>query len=199
MLDDEADNMVNGPVSAERLGTFGMWLFLAALSMLFVAGMLGYLIIRIQGARSPALGQIQIPRMLWVSTGLILASSFTIHYALANLRAGRKFVYRSLIWATLVLALGFATVQVPALAALLREHDAGRTSGTALYGLIFFLILLHALHVGGGIVVLARRSVAAIGVVDSSLQCTSVRYAAMYWHFLDVVWLLMFSILWIVG
>ncbi len=64
-----------------------------------------------------------------------------------------------------------------------------------LYGLIFFMIMLHALHVVGGFVALVR-------VVDGAArrryhheQFHPVRQLAMYWHFLDGVWVIMFSML----
>lgn len=62
----------------------------------------------------------------------------------------------------------------------------------ALYGLVFFLVLIHALHVFGGIIALARTwQQARRGVYDHE-HYQPVRHVALYWHFLDAVWLAMF-------
>jgi heme/copper-type cytochrome/quinol oxidase subunit 3 len=67
------------------------------------------------------------------------------------------------------------------------------------YGLIFFLILLHALHVLGGMVTLTHVTVKAhrgayerVGVGHDPIRLT-----ALYWHFLDGVWIVMFGVLYL--
>jgi len=138
-------------------GTLGMALFLASLGMLFAASMVGYLIIRILGNNAPPLGEsaLTVPMSLWASTALMLLSSVTIHQALMKVRREKLKQLRQMLVATLVLALGFVLLQGPALFTLLAEHQAAMADNVFLFGLIFFLILLHAAHVVGGLVPLA--------------------------------------------
>jgi cytochrome c oxidase subunit 3 len=110
---------------------------------------------------------------------------------------------------------------------LLSQHAALRSSNVRVYGLIFFLILLHALHVVGGMIVLVVVTVkahrgayerpvvntdgaapatttpaaapsAAPGSPDAAradpLDHDPIRHTTLYWHFLDVVWIVMFSV-----
>ena len=188
MLDAKAGHRV--PPNA---ATIGMWLFLAALTMLFSSTMLGYLFIRTTGSGSPQLHSLQLPKLLYLSTGLMLFGSVTIHQAVASVRRERQQLLRKYLVLTCVLAALFVIVQTPALVELMREHAAWRGRGLRLYGLIFVLILVHALHVIGGIIGLALTTAHAFQGRYDHERYAGVRHAAMYWHFLDVVWIVMYA------
>lgn len=176
---------------SRNVHTVGMWLFLAALGMLFASSMAAYVIVRVRAVA----GQVELPALLWLSTVIMLVSSVTMHAALTAVRRERQQTFRSMILATLVLAVLFVMVQVPAMAALLGAHGTMRAQGMHVYGLVFFLVLLHALHVVGGVAGLARIAFyARLGRFDHESHA-SVRHIAMYWHFLDIVWLVMFGTL----
>ena len=195
-----------------KAGIFGMWLFLAALGMLFVASMLGYVIIRVQQSRelinpitkdvipaaAPPLGTLHLPGGLWFSTLVILLSSFTMHLALQNVRRERQARFRNWLIATLALAGLFLLVQAPSLGSLLITHNHADT-GHTLLGFVFFLVVIHALHLFGGILPLAvvTRN-AHLGAYDHEAHAP-VKYVTMYWHFLDVVWIVMFGVLLVAG
>lgn len=194
-------------------GTFGMTLFLIAIGIVFVASMLAFLFIRFSTLRplvneftgqtereaAPPIGSIHMPVGLWASTAVILLSSFTMHRAVENVRHERQTRFRNMLLTTLLLAIGFILVQVPCLAELLREHMAHREQNIVLYGSIFFLILLHALHVVGGIVPMVVTNVRARNNAYDHEHFGPIRYLSMYWHFLDGVWLVMFAVLLIAG
>ena len=173
--------------------TIGMWLFLAALTMLFGATMLAYAIIRTHGAAAPALGTVHLPHLLWLSTALMLLGSVTIHRALAAVRRERQAQLRQSLVMTCLLAVAFCTVQTPALWKLLQTHRAAAMQGTFLYGLIAFLILIHALHVLGGIIGLTVTTAHAFQNRYDHENYAGVKHAAMYWHFLEAVWVVMFA------
>jgi cytochrome c oxidase subunit III len=174
--------------------TIAMWLFLAALAMLFGATMVGYFIVRSrQGATAAGAGGLQLPRTLWISTALMLAGSVTIHFAVNAARRERQQELRRHLGMTCVFAVLFVIVQTPAMVALLTRHrELAASQGVLLYGLIFFLILVHALHVLGGVVGLGLTTANALRGRYDHENYTGVRSAAMYWHFLDVVWIIMY-------
>jgi heme/copper-type cytochrome/quinol oxidase subunit 3 len=205
--------MSDQPPSAHRVpssaATFGMWLFLAALFMLFASSLLGYVFIRLaarKNAQFPA-GAIHLPTLLWLSTAAVIGVSVALSRGMRVFRGARQRAYRDALTAALALAVGFITVQAPALINLLianselrksaaavsaTQPDRPAPAGTALYALIFFLVLVHALHVVGGIAGLLRLTVRAHrGTYDPS-DVRPVKHVAMYWHFLDAVWLAMF-------
>ena len=173
-------------------GTIGMWLFLAALTMLFAASMLGYAVIRTRST-APALHTLHLPRTLWISTALILGASFTIHQAVRAARRERQSELRRNLIMTCLFAAGFVIIQAPALLDILSAHRAVSGRGLRLYGLVFFLILIHALHVLGGIIGLALTTNNAVAGRYDHENFNGVKHAAMYWHFLDAVWIVMFA------
>lgn len=181
--------------------TVGMWLFLASLAMLFLSGMLGYVFIRLTGRFQPALGSVSLPWLLWISTAVVLAGSVTIHLAIGAIRLERQAETRRWLWATLAISVLFCLVQVPGLYELLSKHATVRTaeSPNHIYGLIFVFILVHALHVVGGVAGLAFVALkAARGGYDHE-NYAGIKHSAMYWHFLDIVWIVMFGIMLALG
>lgn len=158
---------------------------------------------------------------LYSSTVVVLAASFAIHRALRAVQRERIGKFRTWLWITNILATLFVVVQTPAMIDLLSQDtatadtsqlrpvispldpDAGATVGprdilpqareTRLYGILFFFVLIHALHVLGGMVYLAVVTIKAHKGWYDHEHFVGVRHAALYWHFLDVVWLMMFG------
>ena len=170
--------------------TIGMWLFLAALTVGFAAVIIAYVFVRAISENRPAFGTLHLPWELWLSTALVLAGSATIQIAVQNVRRERLAAFRGWLIATGVLAILFCAVQTPAMVELMEQHRALK-----LYGMVFFLILVHALHVIGGIIYLAVVTANAFRGRYDHEAYTGPRHAALYWHFLDVVWLFMFATL----
>jgi cytochrome c oxidase subunit 3 len=195
--DADADPIEREPSFASA-STVGMALFLAALGMLFAASLLAFVFIR-YGSNSPSAGAIHLPNELWLSTLLVVCVSIALGLATRQLREGRQRSSRNSLTAALAFAAGFLTVQAPALVKLLEEHQHLRASGLHLYGLIFFLVLLHAAHVVGGMVALVYVTIKAHrgGYERRGGPKNPIRMTTLYWHFLDMVWIVMFSMLFV--
>jgi len=173
-------------------GTVGISLFLLSLFMLFSAAMVGYIFVRLAGTHSPARGSLHFPAILWISTVLVVGVSFTMSRAVRALRHEHQPSFLKWMAASLALAIGFLLVQTPAMIVLLAEHQRLRAAGLFLYGLVFVLILLHALHVLGGMIALIRVTARGRKGIYDHEHYQPVRHTALYWHFLDVIWILMF-------
>jgi len=124
---------------------------------------------------------------------MVIGVSVALSRALHFIRRERQADFRSWLVISLALATGFLLVQAPAMAILLIEHKRFRSAGIFLYGLVFILVLLHALHVVGGMVSLIRVTWRSRRGAYDHEQYQPVRYTVMYWHFLDVIWVLMFT------
>jgi cytochrome c oxidase subunit III len=182
-----------------RASTVGILLFLVSLSILFAASLLGYFWIRLTGDNSPRGRVLHLPMILWLSTAVMIGSSFTITLALRAIRTEQQQVFRRYLLYTVALAITFVAIQAPAMVQMLRQHFALAEGGMRLWGVIFFLVLLHALHVLGGLIALAiLLSGARRGAYDHEHHIP-VRNAVLYWHFLDIVWLVMFFSMTVVG
>lgn len=188
--------------SSRRMGTFGMYLFLASLSMLFLASMAAYAVTRVElytasDTRTYYLqhGAIHLPLLLWLSTFIMVCSSATIHYAGLSVALERQRQFRNGLLATLVLAFTFLFVQTPALVQLMQSQKTLAVTDIRFYLIIAMLIVLHALHVIGGIIPLCLVTIRAFKGRYDHEAYHGVTYIALYWHFLDIVWIVMFSML----
>ncbi len=204
-----------------RANSIGMLLFLASLGMLFAASMLGYVLIRVTNT-DVAYGTIKLPHTLWVSTVLMLAGSVTIHQALMAIRRERRDAFKTWLTATIVFAGLFVVVQTPAMIQLYNQHsesmDQWRTQQTEtlierpaasatyederygtrsmpFFALVMVLILIHALHVVGGLVALGMVVYGARKEKYDHEHYAGVQNCVLYWHFLDVVWIVMFTVI----
>lgn len=182
-------------VNPPNTGKLGLLLFLAALAMLFIASLLAYALIRYTGQNAPPTGSIHLPGALWISTIAILVSSVTIQHALACVAHEKQLHFKLSMTATVLLATLFLAVQTPSLYLLLQRHHDLAAQNIHLYGLIFLLILLHALHVIGGVIPMLITWIKSLQGRYDHEQHRPVAYLAMYWHFLDAVWLVMFTTL----
>jgi heme/copper-type cytochrome/quinol oxidase subunit 3 len=215
LLDPAGSRPSNRPVRG--LTTFALIWFIGGLAMLFIFTMAGYLVVRTQRAWPNNEGVIdpvdavpigalrgELPHLLWASTAVVLAASVTIQLAVVAVE--REKLDRLIRWARVTLGLGilFCLLQIPAMASLLQSHQRMRSLAEPsqvlnTFGLIFCLVLLHALHVVGGLVhlVIVERGATARRYDHESHA--PVKNAAIYWHFLDVVWLFLFATLYVAG
>lgn len=195
-----------------RTYALGMRLFLASLGMLFAASLVGYIMIRLTTASNVPRGTIHFPQLLWLSTALVLLGSYTLHRSVQAIRIEQQKAFRGWFLASMVVAVLFLLVQIPCLLDMLKQHfhylqiqqqatiDSGRQApGMPLYGLSFFLILLHALHVVGGVIALAIVGHKGFRNAYDHEYHAGPTFAAVYWHFLDVVWLILFGTLLLLG
>ena len=114
-------------VVSSRVQTFGMWVFLVTLAILFFSGMVGYAFIRIAGREMPEPGYLRPALespLLFTSTALVLLASLAIHMAVLRVRREKRRAF--LTWLILcdLLALAFVAVQTPAMIGLL-DRDTG--------------------------------------------------------------------------
>lgn len=179
-------------------GPFGLAWFLASLGMLFAASIVAYYAVRVPAAGAWGEGLPSLPQLLWGSTAVLLLSSATMHAALLGARAGAQGRLRWGMYLTDALGLVFLILQVISWRELYVR--AGAPALETLYGMTFyFLTVIHALHVIGGLVPLAITSVKAQRGRYGPDEHEGVLMCSMYWHFLDVVWLILFAVLVLVG
>ena len=218
MLDPRIDaDGRQGPRLPEGAVRFGMWLFLSSLAVFFLGCIFTFLWMLFSGPYAPGRGSIHAPSALWLSSAILIASSGTIHAALSSVRRERQQRFRTLLLVTLLLGVAFVGVQGPALVSLFRsaaahelkplapapgagdasEYRRAASSSWSRAGQVYLcmlvLIAAHAAHVLGGLLPLAVVNIRAHqGRYDHEFH-GGVEMCAMYWHFLDVVWLVMFA------
>jgi cytochrome c oxidase subunit 3 len=172
------------------VGTLGVRLFLASLAFLFAASILLYLLLLVPADAPP---QALLPVVgvgLAVATAVMLASSWTLALGVRAIRADDRDGLRRHLRSTFGLAVGFLVAQsVNWLQVVLAGLPLDATNKHS--ALFVVLTVLHALHVIGGVIPLGVITVRAGRGVYTARNHEGVVNVALYWHFLDLVWLLM--------
>jgi cytochrome c oxidase subunit III len=184
-----------GPVSASR-GRAGIIGLIVAESSLFAVFVVAYLFYIGKSLTGPYPRDVlELPLF---NTICLLSSSVTVALAVRALRRGQA--RRSGGWFLLTLALGaiFLVGTAREWYRLIVRH--GLTIGTNLFGSTFYaLVGLHATHVSLGIVVLALLSGFAYAGALRGDDVPRAELAAWYWHFVDGVWIVVFTVVYVVG
>lgn len=148
------------------------------------------------GGPTPA-EALSLPLVL-VTTACLLSSSFTIHLAENNLH--RKMQSRFiLLWGTTIL-LGILFLLGTAYEWNDLIFNQGLTIGRNLFGTTFFtLVGFHALHVTGGLIAMLIILALALRGRVTFQNDSGVGMIAWYWHFVDGVWIVVFTVVYVVG
>ena len=180
--------------SVPGAGVLGMTIFLVSLSVLFAASIVGYLVVRLRSPQWIPPGTAPLPIGLWASTLLLLLSSVTMHGAVLFIRGGKREISTRLLVATFGLGVAFLGMQVFNWWRMVAVDAVLATK--SLYAFTFYMLTgLHALHVIGGLIPLARTTWRAHAGAYSWADFHGIRLMAMYWHFLDAVWIVLFAVL----
>ncbi len=175
----------------------GMVVFLASWAMLFASLFFSYALIRARTPVWPPLDQPPLPLVLpGVNTGIAALASFAVILSLRLLRRGRLRPASWALAASAVLGTVFLALQMAVWVGLYR---AGLVPGGGPYPSVFYgLTALHAVHVLVGIAALAWLSVRGFGETVTAHRHLSVRLWGMYWHFVGLVWLVLYATVYVI-
>jgi cytochrome c oxidase subunit 3 len=178
----------------------GMWLFIVSDSLTFAALLFGYAYLRSASASWPA------PFHIWpsiaASTGMtfvLLSSSLTMVLAVYHAQHGNAKRVVPWIVATMVLGLTFVILHLNEWRALIAEGMTARGNpwGDAMFGGTFFTITgLHMVHVVSGVVYLG---VIATRFSRRTMTSDDVEIGGLYWHFVDLVWMFVFPLVYLMS
>ena len=176
---------------------FGFWLYLMTDCILFASVFATYAVLVNHTAGGPSGKDIfELPYVLG-ETALLLVSSCT--YGFAMIAAHRGFKGQTLAWlaATFVLGAGVIGMEINEFHHLIAEGFGPDRS--AFLSSFFTLVGMHGLHVTAGLVwmVIMMLQVSQRGLTDRNntrLMCLS-----LFWHFLDIVWICVFTIVYLMG
>jgi cytochrome c oxidase subunit 3 len=178
--------------SPGRVGMYGLIAAESAIFVIFVVAYLFYVGKSVSGPTPEVLHTPIIPSIC------LLSSSWTMHSAVAALRRGDVKSFRRRWLLTFVLGALFLGATAGEWRHLI--GDEGLTIRTNLFGTTYYsLVGLHAFHVTVGLVVLAAVWLfSAFGRVAPA-DAERVSLVSMYWHFVDAVWVVVFSVVYVIG
>ena len=172
----------------------GMLLFIISEVMLFGAFFTAYFFIRVVGnADWPAEGT-ELPKVIaGVNTAILISSSFTMHWALEGARNENRAALRVGLLTTFLLGLTFLCVQI-------NEYvHIGFAPGDNAQGTIFYgLTGLHGAHVFVGLTLLSFATIRAYRGHFTAKEHRGVEVPGIYWHFVDVMWIVVYTTIYII-
>jgi cytochrome c oxidase subunit III len=181
---------VSSRVEAQFLG---MLLFIISEIMLFGAFFTAYFFIRVVGeADWPAQGEELPVAIAGVNTAILLSSSFTMHWALEGARNENRRAMKIGLLTTALLGLSFLTIQVNEYVHL-GFSPQDNAQGTIFYGLTG----LHGAHVFIGLSLLTFATIRAFRGHFTAKEHRGVEVPGIYWHFVDVMWIFVYSTLYV--
>ena len=173
--------------------TLGMYLFIISEVMLFGAFFTAYFFIRVvQGDSWPPRGH-EIPVLVaGINTAILVSSSFTMHWALEGIKNDNRRAMKAGLVSTMLLGITFLCVQIN------EYFHIGWAPQDDAQGSIFFgLTGLHGAHVTVGLILLTTATVRAFRGHFSPESHRGVEVPGIYWHFVDVMWIIVYLSLYI--
>jgi cytochrome c oxidase subunit 3 len=191
--------------------TLGMWVFLVTEIMFFGGLFLAYTVYR---SREPmgfqeASAHLDV-RLGAFNTAVLIFSSLTMAFAVRSAQTGEK-PRTQIMWivTTMILGVVFLGVKVIEYSEKFRDHIVpgpyftwhGQYPAAAeiFYSLYFCMTGLHALHMIIGLGIMTWLALMARKGTFNSTYYTPVEVSGLYWHFVDIVWIFLFPLLYLIG
>lgn len=192
------DTAHHGPPPAHRSSrvaapTLGMLLFIISEMMIFGAFFTAYFFIRVAShAPWPAPGTTLPKAATGVNTAILVASSLTIHWALSSIKKGNRFGLKAGMLTTFLLGLTFLTVQI------VEYIHIGFAPRYAAQSSVFYALTgLHGAHVTVGLGILLMVTIRAFRGHYSPERHQGMEVPGLYWHFVDIMWIIVYTTVYI--
>ena len=178
-------------------GKLGIWLFLASEVMLFGALFATYVMLRVGATEWPRGSHYLNVPLATLNTIALITSSVTMVMAWASLMRRKFEVFQRWMFATVALGGVFMVIKYFEYSA--KFHHGYLPSKNTFLAIYFTLTGLHGLHVAGGMAVNAYFALFGRKLWQKNPQWLTnrVEHAGLFWHFVDLVWIFLFPILYL--
>lgn len=187
----------NRPDTGLNNGKLGLWLLLASEIMLFGGLFSAYVLLR-AGSQSWPMGStiLNVP-IATFNTVVLISSSVTMVMAWASLAMNKFGRYK--LYMSLTILLGFVFLIMKTIEYSLKFHHHLYPSSSIFLAIYFVLTGLHCLHVIGGLVVNLYHLFPGrkIWEQDPERYTGRIELSGLYWHFVDLVWIFLFPVLYL--
>jgi cytochrome c oxidase subunit 3 len=172
----------------------GMFLFIASEVMLFGSFFTAYFFVRVVNKTPWPTPPFHLPVFVaGINTAILVTSSFTIHWALQSVKRGNRAGLQAGLLLTFLMGLTFLLTQ-----ALEYSRVGFNTSDGAFATIFFCLTGLHGAHVFVGLSILLFMTIRAFRGHFSPEAHQGVEIGGIYWHFVDVMWIVVYTTVYII-
>jgi heme/copper-type cytochrome/quinol oxidase subunit 3 len=183
----------------------GMWVFLLSEVMFFSSLIGAYIILRFANPQQWAEpGEVLAVPLTAFNTFMLICSSVTMVKAFAAIEHGDQAGLKKWLLATILLGAAFVGIQVYEYIQLAGHgfvpmRDSYAAEGGPLYGATFYTMTgFHGAHVSIGVLCLSFTAVQAFRGRYSEMNYGGVEIMGLYWHFVDLVWIILFTIVYLI-
>lgn len=182
---------------AEGSTYLGFWLYLMSDCLIFASLFAIYAVLGRSYAAGPSPSDLFELPLVAINTAMLLLSSITYGFAMLKMDSGSKPGTLAWLAATGVFGLAFLGLELYEFSNLI--HEGAGPQRSAFLSAFFTLVGTHGLHVTFGIVWLITLivQVSKLGLTEANIR--RLRCLSMFWHFLDVVWIGVFSVVYLLG
>lgn len=181
----------------EALRMMGFWIFLITDCILFGTLFATYVVLHNSTAGGPTGAEMfEMPGVI-AETFILLTSSFTSGLAVLSMNRGDRKGLIGWLVVTALLGASFITLEVTEFAKLV--HEGAAISTSASWSAFYTLVGTHGLHVSVGLVWMVSIMLQLGKHGINSVTRRKVNIISLYWHFLDVVWIFVFTIVYMMG
>ncbi|MDR7001671.1 cytochrome o ubiquinol oxidase subunit III [Neobacillus niacini] len=186
----------HGHVDQEGLKVLGFWIFLVTDCLLFATFFAGYAVLHNHTNGGFTAKDFDVPGFV-IETFILLISSFTSGLAVLAMHKGNK---KGLIrWLIVTLALGAVFVGLEINEFVNMVHEGATLQSSAFLTSFFSLVGTHGVHVSFGILWMIGIIVQIKKKGITEVTKRKVSIVSLYWHFLDAVWIFIFTVVYLMG
>jgi len=187
----------HGHHDPESLKTLGFWIFLMTDVIIFGCLFAVYIVLRNNTAGGPTAEELfKMPGVI-AETFILLTSSFTSGLAVLMMHAGKK---KALIgWLAVTALLGAAFIGLELYEFVEMVHEGATISTSGFLSGFFTLVGTHGLHVSIGLIWMVGLMLQLRRRGITPVTKRKVEVLSLYWHFLDVVWIFVLTVVYLMG
>ena len=176
----------------------GFWLFLGGETVLFASLFATYLALKDHTASGPTTQDIFELPLVFIATMLLLTSSLTSVYAMYHMK---NFDFsKMMVWLGVTVALGAAFLGLEIYEFNHYVHEYGHTFSSSAFGSAFYtLVGFHGGHVAVGLLWILTLMIRNAKRGLNLYNAPKFYVASLYWHFIDVVWVFIFTVVYLMG
>jgi len=175
----------------------GFWIYLMTDCILFASLFATYAVLHKNTFGGEGAHELFSMPFVLAETLILLTSSFTSGLALLAAHRGNKNQVLAWLLVTFVLGLSFLTLEVTEFRSLFYEGNSWERSG--FLSAFFTLVGTHGLHITAGLMWMAVLGWRVLRLGLPSVNVKRLTMLSMFWHFLDVVWIFIFTIVYLMG
>ena len=189
------------PAVYENIGIenrkLGMWLFLAS-EVMFFTGLIGsYIVLRQAQPSWPAPSTVLNIPLTAFNTFILICSSATLVKGLSSAQEGDQEGMQVGLFLTVLLGATFLMIQAHEYHELL--HEKHFTPAASIFGACFFTMTgFHGMHVLVGVICMFVVFIKSLRGAYTKTEYRGIEVVGLYWHFVDLVWIILFTILYLI-